>query len=541
MVTPESFLEELETIERELRAAQGITGSIRLPEIGRLLAEAEVALSVLAEQADQIRQQLLDRSEVELDAEGKEAHASFEIGESILQRDLERLNQVLPAAARSWADPSWSEWEPATDPEGWVRLGVRTEPRLSETVPVLIPATCGPGILLEGGSHRDLAIDGVRSLVLRYLAALPPGMARFTFIDAKGLGEAIAPFLALGDHDETLVEGGVHSIDHDIEEQLEELTRHVEWVIEHCLQGRHQSLDEYHEAMGEVVEPYRFVVVLDHPTGLTDRASTLLRSLIESGPRCGVTTLVVKAPRSSKAGFGTKGLPTMLTFKSSQDGLVLESSRTGRWLVLPDAPPLLSLSTPGEVGIFERVITAIGSRSRVSRNAPVTTTAMFELVAEARRRSLTDGLPASAGEIDPDDPTSWWSGDAGPGLGIPFGRTPARRLVSLWFDDVRSGALGGRWTGGVGRAPARGHGRAGHDVCPAGVAGADGGHGRTPGTGPLRRRRAAPRPAGRHRGRPRAGVVGARALARHPGPPPGPAGGGRHRAPRAVGTSGADR
>ena len=250
-VTVDSFMELMARIDVELRAAQGITGAIRLPQIALLLNEAGAAMKRLAESADQTRQQLLERTEAELNTEGKEAMASFEIGTGILERDLALLDRSLPVTARSWTSSPWITWEPPEVPAGWVRLGTLTNTRLpTAPIPYLLPTTCGPGLVLEGGAHRDMALDGVRSLVLRLIAALPPGMAQFSFIDPKGLGESIAPFLALGDYDQALVGRGALVIDSEIEAHLEGVTRHIERVISQCLQGRHPTLDDYHDAVG---------------------------------------------------------------------------------------------------------------------------------------------------------------------------------------------------------------------------------------------------------------------------------------------------
>ena len=177
-----------------------------------------------------------------------------------------------------------------------VRLGAFVHPDLpGVSIPALLAATGGPGVLFEGGAARgSRPWKRVRSMVLRLLAGLPPGAARFSFIDPKGMGEPIAPFLGLAEYDADLVAGGALTLDTEIEEHLAELTRHVERVTTRHLQGRFASLDELHRATHEIVEPYRYLVVFDHPTGFTDRSLGLLRALVESGARCGVMVIVVR-------------------------------------------------------------------------------------------------------------------------------------------------------------------------------------------------------------------------------------------------------
>ncbi len=450
-VTVEGLADQMAAIESELKAARGITGAIRLPQIARLLSEAGVALAKLAEQADATRQQLLARTDDDLDAEGTEARASFEIGLGVLQRDLQMLEQALPLAARSWADPGWDAWSPPDRPGGWVRVGVHVNRRLPDTpIPLLMRATCGPGLMIQSGPHRELAVDGVRSLVLRILAALPGGVARFSLIDAKVMGETVAPFLSLADYDPTLVGAGALVDEDDIEHELVRLSHHVERVIQHCLQGRYPTLDDYHEAIGEVVEPYRYLVVVDHPAGFNARSTALLRALIESGPRCGVTTIVVKAPRSRSSVHADKALPAMPSVRSTADGLVTESARAGVWAVRPDNPPLLAFRTgsgagaalgSGPPGIYERIISETGTQGRAVARAPITLAAIFALVTEVDRRQIRDDLPVTATPVDPDDPDTWWSADATTGIGAPIGRTDGRVPVSPWFDEDHAGLV----------------------------------------------------------------------------------------------------
>ena len=211
---PHAFDRLVVKLESELKAAQGITGAIRLPEIGRLLSDAALVVARMGQIADRTKQQLLARTEADLHAEGTEARASFEIGLGVLQRDLDRLDHALGPASRSWADPAWSDWEPLEVPgplPAHVRLGSYVHPDLPDvTIPALLAITGDGGVQIEGGASRAEAVEVVRGLVLRILCALPPGAARFAFVDPKGLGESVAPFLALAEYDADLV-GGARS------------------------------------------------------------------------------------------------------------------------------------------------------------------------------------------------------------------------------------------------------------------------------------------------------------------------------------------
>jgi hypothetical protein len=441
---PRLFERVVADLEREMKAAQGITGAIRLPEIGRLLSDAALVVARLQQVSDRTKQQLVARTERELQDEGKEARASFEIGLGVLQRDLELLDRLLGWSAKSWSDPAWEHWEPidARPAAPVVRLGDYVDPNLPDVaIPCLFPATGAGGLVIEGGAARDQAIQALRDLVLRLLVALPPGAARFTFIDPKGLGESVAPFLGLAEYDADLVAPQALSVDDEIEEHLASLTRHIEGVTGRHLQGRYASLDELHDAAGEIVEPYRYLVVLDHPHGFTDRAQALLRTIVEAGPRCGVMVLMVKQG-AARGRFGRdQAIPGLPVVKAGPDGLTRDLGRSGTWPVRTEDALELVLAEAGEPTLFERITTATGALARQSQRAPVSIGAVFDLLARAQRRRVRDDLPHTTAPVDPGEPSTWWTGDAQSGLGLPFGRTADRGLASLWFDRNRSGAV----------------------------------------------------------------------------------------------------
>jgi hypothetical protein len=81
----------------------------------------------------------------------------------------------------------------------------------------------------------------MRALAARLLATLPPGKVRFTFIDPVGLGQNVAAFMKLTDHDESLVTSKAWSEPHHIEQQLAALSEHMENVIQKYLRAQFRT------------------------------------------------------------------------------------------------------------------------------------------------------------------------------------------------------------------------------------------------------------------------------------------------------------
>ena len=162
------------------------------------------------------------------------------------------------------------------------------------TLPMLLPVLRRPPIVVQtSGVHdREVALAGVQAMALRLMLNLPPGKLRFTFIDPVSLGQNVARFMDLTDHDEALVGGKIWTEKLHIEQRLVDLTEHVATVIQKYLRSEFVDIEAFNEAAGDVAEPYRVLVVFDFPHSFTDDAIDRLRALMLNGPRCGVYTLI---------------------------------------------------------------------------------------------------------------------------------------------------------------------------------------------------------------------------------------------------------
>jgi len=446
-----TFDELVRKIEEEIPLAKGITGAIRLETIGDLLKQATLQVEAMTKRAERSRARLLKETELELHSEGKEARASYEIGMSVVRRDLRALDLALPPSALSWDEHRWNHWEgwdPLSGASRWIRYGSYYRPQLEKfRYPALIelPGERGFAIDVTTGS-RELALDGMRSIILRVLASVPAGDARFTFVDPTGLGESVAPFLPLGEYRSELIDEQVYTAEPDIEGKFIEITRHMERIIQDHLRGDYHTIEQRREATGELVEPYRFVCVFDFPNHLTDRARDLLRDIIDNGPRCGVYTLVMSAPGAARMnGNRWKSMLAGLdVITGDADGFWFDHELSGRWSVDLDAPPELTLAVGEDLTLFGRILTKTGEAAKEGRAVDVSQSRVFELLADALRLRTRDDLPDVRTAVVPTDPTTWWTGNSKRGIGVPIGREGLRESISLWLDSgARSGALVG--------------------------------------------------------------------------------------------------
>ena len=238
---------------------------------------------------------------------------------SVANADTRRLLEIeeeLKNRFPQWDDPIWKEWTPSTSPPPAIPFGTisfdrndveggpPTDSRLQLDTPnvlhipamTALPRRASLAIDVDA-DHRNQGLDILRTVMLRILASVPPGKAKFTIIDPIGLGQNFAGFMHLEDELPGLVGERIWTETRHIEQKLLDITEHMETVIQKYLRNEFSSIDEYNLEAGEIAEPYRFLVVADFPANFHDQSARRLASILSSGPRCGVFTLLLRDRR----------------------------------------------------------------------------------------------------------------------------------------------------------------------------------------------------------------------------------------------------
>ena len=396
--------------------------------------------------------------------------------------DLERLmatqQQVRDRAfpsGRDFRDPSWQSWMPpdrvrevlccwqsvpisqtlkytgeaeSFETGPWDRVAVVEDfRRLNGFVWAKVPRDAMP-----------TATAGAQALVLRLMAAVPAGKARFTFIDPLGSGSNAAPFLEMAEWDTNLVDSKAWCGQGEITEKLSELNTHLELVIQKYLKGRFDSIEDYNAAAGEVAEPYRFVVVFDFPAQFDDNAAHLLARLVQNGARCGVYVLAVHnatvpPPHSVSVDAALHGLhpmpfhlndtPSELTRDAPSPSAASPGRTRGLAFLRPDTPPELRFDRDAPApSLFTRVVLAVGEHGKGANDIVVSPEEVNRLVVAALRAGARSDMPETRSAVDWSDPDTWWTADSSHGLAVPIGRSGARDAAMFAVDTaILSGAL----------------------------------------------------------------------------------------------------
>src|SRR5207245_4955027 len=180
-----------------------------------------------------------------------------------------------------------------------------------------------------------------------------------------------------------------------IEQRLADLTGHMENVIQKYLRNQFATIEEYNAHAGEVAEPYRILVVANFPVNFSVDAARRLVSILKSGPRCGVYTLLsCDSKQPVPQGFNVKDL--------QQPGVsLIWTDDRFRWQDrdFEKFPLRLDGAPPAE--LCNRILQIVGARAREAKRVEVP----FEFVAPP--------------------PERWWTADSSSGISVPLGRVGA--------------------------------------------------------------------------------------------------------------------
>ena len=335
-----------------------------------------------------------------------------------VQQSSDRMGAEAARVSQQWADLAFGNWTPPGMIPPGVRMGqfqlrledieygVPEEPQLMPEhtefpLPTLLPFPDKTSLVIRagGGDGREAAVDLLQVVMLRLLTTLPPGKIRFTIIDPIGLGENFSAFMHLADYDELLVTSRIWTEASHIEQRLTDLTEHMETVFQTYLRNEFKTIEEYNDFAGEVAEPYHILVVAGFPSNFSEQSARRLTSIMSSGPRCGVYTLLSVDPQiTMPPNFRLEDAEheaTCLTW--TDDGFMFDDEEIA-WLPL-------EVNTAPEPDEFSRIVKRVGDASKDARRVEVA----FERIA----------------------PTELWQQDSRGGLDVPLGRAGATKLQHM--------------------------------------------------------------------------------------------------------------
>ncbi len=327
------------------------------------------------------------------------------------------------------ASRRYLDWDATTDADGWVPPtevpqalpfgrfsfdlgqfpnGYPTDDRLKDAgptkfdLPALIPFPIQSSVLIKTAeSGRAEANKLLQTLMLRFLTSIPPGKVRFTIFDPVGLGENFAAFMHLADYQELLVTSRIWTEARDFDQRLEDLSAHMENVIQKYLRNEFETIEAYNIHAGEVAEPFRVLVVANFPVNFNETAARRLQSIVSSGARCGVYALIsldTKLPLPP--GTQLKDLESSCVNLSWRDGkLGWRDEHFGRFP--------LALDTLPEQTYYSKLMHSLGEKARDANRVEVP----FDFIAPTKDK--------------------YWAWNSSKIMDVPLGRAGATKLQSI--------------------------------------------------------------------------------------------------------------
>jgi S-DNA-T family DNA segregation ATPase FtsK/SpoIIIE len=412
-----------QTLKHESELAERITRRDNdLAEINRWIHEQTSNAEAQQEEATRDARELLDRVRTESGSAYEQIHTGVRRElESIASAVIDLLDQNRKLAQLT--NLEWSAMPGASQPDrvpGVVRFStLRVELRerldalpddLRDAIdvanvvdsPALI-ALPGPGSLViqHDPTARDQALSVMRQVMTRILASFPGRKARFVICDPIGIGQSFAGFMRLSDLDPSPVGQRIWADPNQIERQLVDLTEHMQTVIQKYLRKDYPTIEAYNEAAGEIAEPYRFVIIPDLPEALSENGASKLKSILESGPRCGVYAILcvehgAKLPDDLRGSLGD--IAATITLGEARHPFAQDPN--GEIEMMLDAEP--------DDALFSQILDRVANASEDAGRIEVP----FE-------------------RLTPSNPDELWSRDCAQELVVPLGRSGARKVQEL--------------------------------------------------------------------------------------------------------------
>ncbi|MEW2359430.1 TerD family protein [Spirillospora sp. NPDC029432] len=246
-----------------------------------------------------------------------------------LREELARVEPHVTAEAAPFDAPSWLTWRPRADLAEGILLGRLSTPELPDLrVPLVLRVPWRRAVWIARGTVPGDAAAYAWSLVTRFLAAVPPGLAGLEVIDAVGLSGA-GWLNALDPAGGARLLGGGVATGPAAADRLRRLLDLVDL-------RRIGGPDGDPAAGGP---PVRLVVIMDAGAALDGEDAHRLLRLVEDGPLVGVPVLLVET--DTPVGDSVRAIRIQQSCNNlpSGQGSVGDSWVGMDWTLTPDVLP----------------------------------------------------------------------------------------------------------------------------------------------------------------------------------------------------------
>ncbi len=270
-------------------------------------------------------------------------------------------------------------------------------------IPIVYPIAHDGAICVIGGSP-EIGRKVLSDMVLQVLASVGPENVQLTLFDAIKLGDTFSILAPLRHASTRPPFEHILTSSVELETKLEELEKHIVHVTQNYLSQGYATLREYNIAAPDVAEQYKVVVISDVPANMSRKSLTILASIVQNGPRCGVLSILYVNSQSIPTDVDLSSvLAKAVTIECGNDCFVT-------------APYLLNTRIPVEVTSCDE------AAGKALVNSCVTT------MKQIKSSAIDLGTFMSNAGLDL---ASWWKAENSDGIELDLGRSGVRGIQTM--------------------------------------------------------------------------------------------------------------
>lgn len=286
-------------------------------------------------------------------------------------------------------------------------------------------------IFTNSPETRQAATAALESIALRAIATFPVRKLQGIFIDPVSMGDTFPFKTSLP---EEIRGKRIYTTSDDIQEELHKLIIHIEQVIQNYLSRDFATIEEYNAAAEVIQEAYRYLFIADFPKKFDTRSFEYLNSLLETGAKAGVYTIIhidetLEKPRNFNYDLFKAHCQILRPADKTYNGeplFVYES---------PEAPIICyaTLDKPPESDRFNQLTAMI---SKASGEVKADTVSFSQLYPETLWTGDSRGeIRTAIGVAGAREKLEFWLGENSKGLGVYqsllFGKPGAGKSYTL--------------------------------------------------------------------------------------------------------------
>lgn len=255
------------------------------------------------------------------------------------------------AATGGWTDPRWGAQQGPLLPDGAVRIGTLAGAAELDGLAAMVPSVGGGHVrvIAPTPADRDRALAVVDTVLLRTIAAAPPGRIRFRIHDPAGLGATLSAYSQFDRN--RVAHGNASATSRELEESVHALTTHATEISATYLRGIYRTLRECLADDPYADVGFELLVLLDAPRGIEPPLLERISVLAGQAADRGIMLLTLEA-----GGSGLDLGPAAVRVEVDADG-------TARMPDLTRAPITLDPPAPGAL------LRRVAGRSVAARTA----------------------------------------------------------------------------------------------------------------------------------------------------------------------------